>query len=123
MLRLDPSLNSEAVAGYVNDKTRSTTAMLNHDFPRNIISQDAAENLDLQVNELDEAESEVEVDFGQGGRSAVIGKVRFVWKKAAGEANLGVRPLRISCLVCEYTPRALIFGQPFLRRRRHYWKE
>jgi hypothetical protein len=120
-LHLDPELNSEAAIGYINMNTRPVTAFLNEEFPQNIMSQQKATELGLDVDNLEEAEEGMVVDFGLG-QQMVTGEVTFQWKKVQGQRSLGrEKPLKIVCLVCESTPAPIIFGQRFLKKRRHYW--
>ena len=123
VLYLDADLNSEAITGYINSNSNPTVAKLNQEFSQNVISEQRAAQLSLQVEYYDDEEEGMEIDFGGGngkGRQLVRGKVIFVWKKGQ-ERNL--RPLKVTCLVCEYLPFPLIFGQLFLKRRRYYWEE
>jgi hypothetical protein len=123
VLYLDADLNSEAITGYINSNSNSTVAKLNQEFSQNVISEQRAAQLSLQVEYHNEGEEGMEIDFGGSngnGRQPVLGKVTFVWKKGQ-KRNL--RPLKVTCLVCEYLPFPLIFGQLFLKRRRYYWEE
>lgn len=122
VLYLDADLNSEAITGYINSSSSYTVAKLNQEFPQNVISEQRAAQLGLHVEYYNEEEG-MEIDFGGSngnGRQLVIGKVTFVWTNGQ-ERNL--RPLKVTCLVCEYVPFPLIFGQLFLKRRRYYWEE
>jgi hypothetical protein len=136
LLHLDPDLNSEMLQGYINSKAEPTSAILNHEFPENVISQTHAVQLGLHIeyflNEdhvqngnMDRlnANEGTEIDFGDGRSELVIGRVTFVWKHSRESTRL--RPLTINCLVCEYVPfrSRLIFGKSFLEKESHYkWR-
>lgn len=122
VLHLNPNLNSEAITGYSNGSTQPTEAKLNSEFPRNVISEQEAARLNLDVEYDDDEENGTQIDFGgtNGSRQHALGKVTILWSKSQ-ERNL--RPLRVTCLVYEYLPYHLIFGEAFLRKRRHYWRE
>jgi hypothetical protein len=127
LLYLDADLNSEAITGYINSSSSHIVAKLNHQFSQSVISEQQAEQLGLNVDYYDEEDEDMTIDFGGSsssngnGRQLVMGKVTFLWKN--GQEQNFRRPLTVTCLVCEHVPFPLIFGQPFLRRRRHYWKE
>lgn len=134
VLHLSPSLDYQIVEGYVNSKTSPTSANTCYDITENIISELYAAQLGLQIfycetdddNHADigtmERDIEREIDFGNGDVRPVIGSTCFDWKDSP-QAN-GLRPLKVTCLVSRYVPlqTQLVFGQPFLRRREHYWR-
>ena len=135
VLHLDPNLNSEILQGYINSKTEPTSAILNHGFPLNVISQTHAVQLGLHIEYFQDeghvqndnmdrldANEGTQIDFGNGRLKLVIGRVTFVWKHARESTHL--KPLKITCLVCEYLPfrNTLVFGKLFLERRNHYWR-
>lgn len=134
VLHLSPSLDYQIVEGYVNSKTSPTSANTCYDITENIISELYAAQLGLQIyycesnddNHADisvmERDIEREIDFGNGDIHPVIGSTFFNWNDSP-QAN-GLRPLKVTCLVSRYVPlqTQLVFGQPFLRKREHYWR-
>ncbi|KAG9229376.1 hypothetical protein BJ875DRAFT_547014, partial [Amylocarpus encephaloides] len=123
LIRLDPNNDSGVIAGYIDNNSKSFTARINPNFPKCIIARRTAVDLGLQVVPFSDTEDPVEVVFEGSHRELINEKAIIRWKKAIGDGDLGLRPLRITCLVAESPPQNLTFGNQFLQRRRHYWKE
>lgn len=123
VLHLNTDLNCEAVTGYINSISELITAKIVNRFPRNVISRRRAAELNLQIQYDDDQEQDTIIEF-EGidgiGRQRALGRVTFGWKADQLQKS---RALNVTCLVCGYVPYPLIFGQSFLRRRRHYWQE
>ena len=134
LIYLDPDANSVMLQGYVNSEVKPTNAIVNPEFPQNVISQLHATQLGLQIEyfrddygvnvenaENLEEDEEMGIDFGDGDVHLVIGRVTFRWRDSRQSTRLS--PLKVSCLVCEYVPfqTPFVFGKKFIDRRRHYW--
>jgi hypothetical protein len=128
---LNESANAEIYAGFVDTHSESTSALVVEGFTTNVISERQAKKLGLDIELfyhnpdgpvenkecLDEPE-ETSIRFKNDDVQLVIGSVEFTWKTA----GVDWRPLRITCLVCEYVPvpTSLIFGQPYINKKTHY---
>lgn len=112
----NPQLNLDAIDGYVGDTYIS--AIINKEFPENVISASRASQLGLVMDEIEEDSQPKDIDFGLGPRELVQGTTTFEWKESLSSH---LRPFKVTCNICNHTPSPLIFGQRFLRKREHYW--
>jgi hypothetical protein len=133
VLRLYPGLDYQVVEGYINFNTNPTSANICDEFTENVISELCAAQLGLQIDYYQsdnedhtdtgtgDKDRETEIDFGDSGVHSIIGRIYFEWKDSPQAS--GLRPLNVTCLVSPYMPlrTQLVLGQPFLRRREHYW--
>ena len=134
VLHLDPDLNYEVTGGYINSDTKPTNAILNSQFPQNIISELYAAELGLAIQYFQENDEDNACDgavnkdiaryinFGNGDLHSVIGRTTFWWRKDQQVSHL--RPLKVTCLVSGSSPlkTPLVFGQRYINRRMHYWR-
>jgi len=117
LLRLDPNRPLSSIQGYANtDKAAvSITVILDKALDYNLISLSGVLRLGLQMEPPDDEEP---VSFlTESGEKRSCGKVDIRWS----EGLRNHKPFRVRCLVYEHDVRPLIFGRPFLERRRHYW--
>jgi hypothetical protein len=117
LLRLDPNRPLSSIQGYVNtDKAAvSITVILDKALDYNLISLTGVQRLGLQMEPPDDEEP---VSFQtESGEKRSCGKVDIRWS----EGLRNHKPFRVRCLVYEHDVRPVIFGRPFLERRRHYW--
>jgi hypothetical protein len=74
--------------------------------------------LGLELEPPDDEDADpVYFQFTNGERRKSCGEVVIYWSE--GVRNR--KPFRVRCLVYEHGIRDLIFGKPFLARKRHYW--
>lgn len=134
---LDPKLNVEASEGYINSNSKPTSAVLNSEFPQNVISERYAAAFGLAIkysltHDGDESDSdsldvdiEQRVDFGNDKSFSVIGKTAFQWKISQHAADSVIfRPITVRCFVTRAVPfdSPLVLGRSFIDKRKHYWK-
>jgi hypothetical protein len=118
LLHFDPSHPIQSESGFINKGLSPVTAIIDPDFGENMISQALATRLDLHVEPPDENE-EVFVNFGDGSPERSIGTAVLLWGKGPSSHQ---PPFKVRCLVCVHDVRPLVFGQPFLEKRKFYWE-
>jgi hypothetical protein len=114
---LEPNPQMEVLQGCLDDK--DATAFFIPEFPQNVISRACVQHFGLEIENHDEESPVIEVDFGDGWREIIRGEVTFTWKKSPSSP---LRPLTVTCFVCDVSRHHLIFGQRFIRKQRHYWQ-
>jgi hypothetical protein len=120
LLRLnsDSGRQAKPIPGYIHTDTRSifVTALLDAALDYNVISLAQVQNWGLELEPPDD-EDPVWFQFEDSEKWKSCGRVIITWSK--GVAHL--KPLRVRCMVYEHNIRDLVFGKPFLERRKHYW--
>jgi hypothetical protein len=131
-LKFEEGANPEIHDGYMNANRERTSALVVESFSENVISELRAKMLGLNIqwfhldedgpadgdHALDKLE-DMSIEFENGDLQTVIGRVAFEWRTTEW------RPLKVFCLVCEYVPvpTSLIFGQPYVKKKKHYASE
>lgn len=104
--------------GYINIDHRAifTTPLLDEALDFNIISLAYVQELGL-IPEPPDDEEPVWFNFGNGEKRKSCGEVVIYWS----DGVVNRKPFRVRCLVYAHNIRPLMFGKPFLERKKHYW--
>lgn len=122
LLHYNPSHDISSEQGFIitPDGPKPVTVLLDNKLAQNIISQDYAIELGLQIDLMDEDEAFSElnnIDFGDGQVEKSLGRVTLQWREGT---QLGVKPFSVHCLVYEHGVRKVVLGVPFITKREHY---
>lgn len=125
ILRLSLGEEHQSIDGYIEtskDNFLHAMAIVDSDFEDNFISQLYAEGLGLEIQPLDPDDFQISrfVIFKSGQRVRKVGDTSFVWTNGRSSHETS---FRVYCSVYEDNIKPLIFGQPFLDKRRHYWSK
>ncbi|KAE9381239.1 hypothetical protein N431DRAFT_551386 [Stipitochalara longipes BDJ] len=117
LLRLDPGRPVKSIQGFIHtdEEASSTTVLIDKALDYNLISLADVQRFGLEMEPPDDEEP-VYFHTEQGEKKS-CGKVIMLWS----EGRPSRKPFRVRCLVYGHDVRPLLFGRPFLDRRRHYW--
>ena len=123
LLDLDPVNTHRNTRGYILKDSLFTPTKANVDssIRENLISQELARSLDLDIRPIDSISEEDAINWillKDGQKIRKVGETEFEWIKRRSSRN---RPLTVSCWVYEYSQRPLVFGRPFLDTRKRRW--
>jgi hypothetical protein len=118
LLQLNSTRPMIPTQGYVNIDHRaiSITALLDKTLDHNLISLARVQRLGLEMEPPDD-EDPVYFHFENGEKRKGCGQVVILWSEGVQYR----KPFRVRCVVYEHDIRPLVFGKPFLERKRHYW--
>lgn len=118
LLQLNSTRPMIPTQGYVNidHHSISITALLDKTLDHNLISLARVQSLGLEMEPPDD-EDPVYFHFENGEKRKSCGQVVILWSKGVQYR----KPFRVRCLVYEHDIRSLMFGKPFLERKRYYW--
>jgi hypothetical protein len=118
LLQLNSTQPMIPTQGYINVDHRaiSITALLDKTLDHNLISLARVQRLGLEMEPPDD-EDPVYFHFENGEKRKSCGQVVILWSEGVQYRT----PLRVRCLVYEHDIRSLMFGKPFLERKRYYW--
>jgi hypothetical protein len=121
-IHFDPSIAHDTISGYAATSKGAVqiTALLDRKLSENIISLTLATKLGLQLYDSDEEKDAKWICIGKVTRKKSRGRVILRWSQGA---FLDHAPLKVHCWVYEDDgTRDLVFGTPFVDKRRHYWQ-
>lgn len=117
LLRLNANRPVKSIQGYINtDKGAvSITVLLDKSLDYNLISLADVKRFGLEMEPPDDEEP---VRFQtEDGEKRSCGQVDMVWSDGLRDR----RPFRVRCEVYGHDDRPLLFGKPFLDRKKYYW--
>lgn len=114
LLILNDTMEAHAVAGYINKQT--VTAKVFPPFPENIISQQLAVQLGLEILPHADADDIRRIDDGSCSNLLTTGTLTLIWSSGI-YVNAQSRGFAVPCYVCDSTPQPLVFGKSFLDRQ------
>lgn len=120
---LDPLNTESSTDGYISIGSVLTfvTANVDSSLRENLMSQNLAVQLDLDIRPIDSSPDEDDLNWiilKDGQKIRKVGETEFQWTKGNSSHR---RPFTVACWVYEYNQRPLVFGQPFLETRRRRW--
>lgn len=124
-IQYNPAIPRESISGYIatSNGAVQTTALLDRNLAENIISLVLVTKLGLQLYDSDEDKDWKWIYIGNAPGKRSRGRVVLRWSQGA---FLSHKPLNIHCWVYEddrdHRVRDLVFGKPFVHKRRHYWE-
>jgi hypothetical protein len=129
-IRFNPATHHETISGCIPKASGGVVqikASLDPKLPENIISLALAIKLglpiDLYDSDYDKARDWKWIRIGDahGHERKSRGTVTLKWSQGASVNHV---PLKVHCWVYEdEEEHVLVFGKPFLNKRRHYWKD
>jgi len=122
LMDLNPNRPLQSISGYINTTKGpiSLTAVLDAGLDCNIISLAMVQGLGLHLETPENNEEPLWLQLGDGERRKSSGQVVIRWSGGTRNRN---KSFSVPCLVYEHSVRDLVFGKPFVDKRKFYWGE